>query len=86
MQEATSSSVEVDEHAVTRCMLSEKRSHQRAIDRLLKGAGSSFATTAASNAHFAPGSSSVHPGYEELVTARANWLLLGLRRNVTGIG
>ena len=49
-----------------------KRVHQRAVDRLLKGARSSFATTVASHAHFVPGSSSVHLGYEELVTARAN--------------
>ena len=62
----------MDEHEVIRRVLSERRGHQRAVGRLLRGARSSFATTAASHAHFAPGSSSIHPGYEELVAARAD--------------
>ena len=54
-QEAASSGAEVDEHAVTRRV----SGHQRAVGRLLRGDGSSFASTAASQAHFAPGSSSI---------------------------
>ena len=68
-QEAASSGAKVDEHEVTRRVLGERRNHQRVVGRLLKGAGSSFATTAASHAYFAPGSSSVHPSYEELAAA-----------------
>ena len=70
-QEAASSGVEVDEHEVTRRVLGERRGHQRAIGRLLRGEGSSFATTAASHAHFAPGSSSAQPSYEQLAAAMA---------------
>ena len=71
-QEAASSGAEVDEHVVTRRVLGERRGHQRAIGKLLKGARSSFATTPASHAYFTPGSSSVHPSYEELDAARAD--------------
>ncbi|KAL5575965.1 hypothetical protein UlMin_017664 [Ulmus minor] len=71
-QEAASSSAEVDEHEVTRRVLGERRGHQRAIGRLLRGDGSSFATTAASHAHFAPGSSSAHPSYEQFTAAMAD--------------
>ena len=62
----------MDEHEVTRRVLGKRCGHQRAVGRLLRGAGSSFATTTASHAHFTPGSSSVHPGYEELVATRAD--------------
>ena len=61
----------MDEHEVTRRVLGERRGHQRAIGRLLRGEGSSFATTAASHAHFAPGSSSAQPSYEQLAAAMA---------------
>ena len=59
----------MDEHAVTRRVLGERRGHQRAVGRLLRGEGSSFATTAASHAHFAPGSLSAQPSYEQLAAA-----------------
>ena len=62
----------MDEHEVTQRVLGERHGHQRAVGRLLRGDGSSFPTTAASHAYFAPGSSSVHPSYEELATAQAN--------------
>ena len=71
-QQAASSGAEVDEHEVTRRVLGERRGHQRAVGKLLKGARSSFATIAASHAYFTPGSSSVHPTYEKLATARAD--------------
>ncbi|KAL5551615.1 hypothetical protein UlMin_001791 [Ulmus minor] len=71
-QEAASSSVEVDEHEVTRRVLGERRGHQRAVGRLLRGDGSSFATTAASHAHFAHGSSSAQPSYEQVAAALAD--------------
>ncbi|KAL5569268.1 hypothetical protein UlMin_025843 [Ulmus minor] len=71
-QEAASSGAEVDEHEVTRRVLGERRGHQRAIGRLLRGDGSSFATTAASHAYFAPGSSSAHPSYEQFAAAMAD--------------
>ena len=53
-------------------MLGERRGHQRAIGRLLRGDGSSFATTAASHAHFVPGSSSAHPSYEQFAATMAD--------------
>ena len=62
----------MDEHAVTRRVLGERRGHQRAVGRLLRGEGSSFASTAASQAHFAPGSSSSHPSYEQFAAAMAD--------------
>ena len=62
----------MDEHEVTRRVLGERRGHQRAIGRLLRGEGSSFATTAASHAHFAPGSSSAQPSYEQFAAAMAD--------------
>ena len=71
-QEAASSGAEVDEHEVTLLVLGERRGHQRAIGRLLRGDGSSFATTAASHAHFAPGSSSAQPSYEQVAAALAD--------------
>ena len=71
-QETASSGAKVDEHDVTQRVLGERCGHQCAVGRLLRGTRSSFATNAASHAHFAPGSSSVHPGYEELVAARAD--------------
>ncbi|KAL5544807.1 hypothetical protein UlMin_008591 [Ulmus minor] len=71
-QEATSSGAEVDEHEVTRRVLGERRGHQRAVGRLLRGDGSSFASTAASHAHFAPGSSSAQPSYEQFAAALAD--------------
>ena len=52
-------------------MLGEKCDHERAVGRILKGAGSSTSSTAASHAYFAPGSSLVHPSFEELAAARA---------------
>ena len=57
---------------MTRRVLGERRGHQRAVGMLLRGAGSSFATTAASHAHFAPGSSSAQPSYEQLAAALAD--------------
>ncbi|KAL5570056.1 hypothetical protein UlMin_026631 [Ulmus minor] len=71
-QEAASSGAEVDEHAVTRRVLGERRGHQRAVGRLLRGDGSSFASTATSHAHFAPGSSSAHLSYEQVAAAMAD--------------
>ena len=68
---AASLGAEVDEHVVTRRVLGERRGHQRAVGRLLKGARSSYSSTAVSHAYFAPGASSVHPSYEELAAARA---------------
>ena len=62
----------MDEHAVTRRVLGERRGHQRAVGRLLRGEGSSFASTAASHAHFAPGSSSAYPSYEQFAAAMAD--------------
>ena len=62
----------MDEHAVTRHVLGERRGHQRAVGRLLRGEGSSFASTAASQAHFAPGSSSAYPSYEQFAAAMAD--------------
>ena len=62
----------MDEHEVTRRVLGERRGHQRAIGRLLRGEGSSFASTAASQAHFAPRSSSAHPSYEQFAAAMAD--------------
>ena len=62
----------MDEHEVTRRVLGERRGHQRAIGRLLRGNESSFATTAASHAHFAPGSSSAQPSYKQLAAALAD--------------
>ena len=70
-QEATSSGAEVDEHAITRRVLGERRGHVRAVDRKLKGVGTSTTSTAASHAHFASGSSSFGPSHDELVAARA---------------
>ena len=72
MQEVASSGAEVDEHAVTRRVLGGRRGHQRAVGRLLRGEGSSFASTAASQAHFAPRSSSSHPSYEQFAAAMAD--------------
>ena len=69
-QEAASSGAKVDEHIVTRCMLGERRGHQRVVGRILKGIGSS-SSTAVSHAYFTAGSLSVHPSYEELAAARA---------------
>ena len=37
-QEAASSGAKVDKHEVTRRVLGERRGHQRAVGRLLKGA------------------------------------------------
>ncbi|KAL5580670.1 hypothetical protein UlMin_013112 [Ulmus minor] len=71
-QEATSSGAEVDEHEMTRRVLGERRGHQRAVGRLLRGDRSSFATTAASHAYFAPGSSSAQPLYEQFAAALAD--------------
>ena len=62
----------MDEHAVTRRVLGKRRGHQRAVGRLLRGEGSSFASTAASQAHFAPGSSSAYPSYEQFAAAMAD--------------
>ena len=62
----------MDEHAVTRRVLGERRGHQRAVGRLLRGEGSSFASTVASHAHFAPGSSSAYPSYEQFAAAMAD--------------
>ena len=62
----------MDEHVVTRHVLGERRGHQRAVGRLLRGEGSYFASTAASQAHFAPGSSSSHPSYEQFAAAMAD--------------
>ena len=69
-QEAASSGVEVDKHAITRRMLGERHGHMRAVGRKLKGVGSSTSSTVASHAHFAPGSSSIGLSYEELAAAR----------------
>ena len=71
MQEAASSGAEIDEHTITRRLLGERRGHERAVGRKLKGVRSSTSSTAASHAHFAPESSSVAPSYEELTAARA---------------
>ena len=57
---------------MTRRVLGERRGHQRAVGRLLRGEGSSFASTAASHAHFAPGSSSAYPSYEQFAAAMAD--------------
>ena len=57
---------------MTRRVLGERRGHQRAVGRLLRGEGSSFASTAASQAHFAPGSSSAYPSYEQFAAAMAD--------------
>ena len=62
----------MDEHEVTRRVLGERRGHQQAVGRLLRGDGSSFATIAASHTHFAPGSSSTQPSYEQVATALAD--------------
>ena len=69
-QEVAFSGAEVDEHAVTRHVLGERRGHERAIGRKLKCVGSSIFSTVASHAYFAPGFSSVAPSYEELDVAR----------------
>ena len=70
-QEAASSGDEVDEHAIIRHVLGERRGHVKAVGRKLKGVGTSTSSTAASHAHFAPGSSSFGFSYEELAAARA---------------
>ena len=70
-QEAASSGAEVDEHAITTRVHGEWHSHVRSVGRKLKGVINSTSSTAASQAHFAPGSSLVGPSYEELVAVRA---------------
>ena len=60
----------MDEHIVTIRVLGERCGHQRAVGKILKGAGSSSSSTTASHAYFAPRSSLVHPSYEELAAAR----------------
>jgi len=69
-QEAASSGAEVDEHAITKRVLGERRGHVKVFGRKLKGDESSSSSTVASHANFAPGSSSFIPTHEELDIAR----------------
>ncbi len=69
-QEAVSSGTEVDEHAVTRSVLGERRGHIRAVGRKIRGVDGS---TTASHATFAPGSSSFNPSHQaDLAAALAD--------------
>ena len=66
-QEASSLSVEVDEHAITRKLLVERWGHVRAVGRKVKGIGSSTTSVAISHVNFGAGSSSC-PTLSELAT------------------
>ncbi|KAL5567246.1 hypothetical protein UlMin_030410 [Ulmus minor] len=72
-QEAASLGAEVDEHAVTRKVLGERRSHEKGVGRKLKGFSGSTSSTAGSRASCAPGSSSSGPTYEEFAAMQAQF-------------
>ena len=72
-QEATSSGVEVDEHAVTRRVLGQRCGHERGVGRTLKGLSGSTSSTTGSCATCGPGSSSSGPTYEDFVVMQAQF-------------
>ncbi len=59
--------VEVDEHAITKSVLSEQHGYEKGVGQNVKGIKSSTSSTSASHASFAPGSSS-DPTHCELAT------------------
>ena len=64
-QEATSSSTEVDERAVTRRVLGERHGHERGVGCILKGPSGSTSSTAGSRTSCEAGSSSSGPSQED---------------------
>ena len=69
-QEVGLSGAEVDEHAITKRVLRERRGHVKGVGQKVKGIRSSTSSTAASHANFALGSSS-GPTPAELAVAQA---------------
>ena len=78
-QEAPSSGTEVDAHVVTRHMLGDRRGHERAVGRILKGAGLLFPPLLL---HI-PTS---HLGPHQFIQVMRSWLLLELRHSITRKG
>ena len=72
-QEAASSGAEVDEHAVTRKVLGERRGHEKGVGHKLKGLDDSTSSTTGSRATCAIGSSSSGPTYEEFAAMQAQF-------------
>ena len=72
-QEAASSGAKVDEHAITRKVLRERRGHEKGVGRKLKGFGDSTSSTTSSHVTCAPGSSSSSPTYEEFAAMQAQF-------------
>ena len=72
-QEAAPLGAKVDEHAVTRKVLGERRGHERGVRCKLKGLSGSASSTAGSHATCAPGSSSFSPTYEEFAAIQAQF-------------
>ena len=72
-QEATSSGTEVDERAVTRRVLGERRGHEKGVGRILKGLGGSPSSTTRSRTSCGAGSSSSGPTQEEFAAMQAQF-------------
>ena len=72
-QEAAPLGAKVDEHAVTRKVLGERRGHEKGVGRKLKGFGGSTSSIAGSRATCAPRSSSSGPTYEEFAAIQAQF-------------
>ncbi|KAL5553357.1 hypothetical protein UlMin_040758 [Ulmus minor] len=72
-QEAMSSGTEVDERAVTRRVLGERRGHEKGVGRILKGLGSSPSSTTRSRTSYGAGFSSSGPSQEEFAAMQAQF-------------
>ncbi len=71
-QEAASSGAEVDEHAVTRKVLGQRRGHEKGVGRkLMDRRSGSTSSTAGSRASFVAGSSFYAPHNEEFAAMQA---------------